>query len=223
MFINSLAFTTKGRRNSQLDRIGYYQGLKWSVAYILDGFDEKTPHFVDCVNNNLKKTFSAPNEASSLKELQNLAIEAMKNNIINDGKASIAMLIYVDGQVSVLTAGDTRVYFLVERTRTIDHSKAQELVLAGKLNQSFLNQNVYRKYLTRSIHKGMNESVLEKLNYDYISEDSQFIICSDGFWSRFNNDNDIYNFNLQALNAYLSAVNNEDFSDNASVMLMEWE
>jgi serine/threonine protein phosphatase PrpC len=223
MLVNSLKFTTKGTRICQLDRIGYYQGGNWSVAYILDGLVESTPHFVDCVDNNLKSLFNALAPYASLQSLEDLAIEAISNNVVSEGKASIALLIYTDNQVSILTAGDTRVYFLNERTRTIDHSIAQELVSSGKLNEAFLNQNAFRKYLTKCIYKDMDKCELEKSTYNEISEDSRFIICSDGFWSDFDNDEDIYSLTVETLDSYLASLSDETLLDNTSAMLLEKE
>ena len=221
MLVNSLNFSATGARNNQLDRIGYFKGENWSVAYILDGLVELTPHFVDCVDSNLKEAFGALGQSISIKILRDLAIEAISNNIVNEGKASIALVISVDDQVLILTAGDTRVYFLKERTRTIDHSRTQELISAGKLNAALLNKNAFRKYLTKRIYKDMDEIELEELIHNEVSEGSMYVICSDGFWSGFDNDEEIYDFNVTTLDSYSDSLSDENLSDNTSVILLE--
>ncbi|CAD5290304.1 conserved hypothetical protein [Alteromonas sp. 38] len=223
MLKNNFQFSVRGTRNTQLDRVGYHQGENWTFAYILDGLVETTPHFVDCVDRNFKRAFKTIERRQSLNSIRDLAINAIIKNVVNEGKASIALLICVDGKVLTLTVGDTRVYFLNERTRTIDHSRAQELISSGKLNESLLNQNSFRKYLTKSVCKDMAEVELDERIHNQVPEGSKFIICSDGFWSSFDDDEEIYNFNSKTLEAYLSALSIENLSDNTSVMLLKKE
>lgn len=221
MLVDKLSFTTKGNRLIQLDRVGYYHGYNWSVAYILDGFIESTPHFVDCVNRNLQTILGGASQVQSLDSLKKLIFEAINSDIKNEGKASIAVIICVDRSILILTAGDTRVYNLSERTRTTDHSRAQELVSSGKLRKDLLNQNAFRKYLTKKIYKDMKETLLDEKVQEQVKKGSKFVICSDGFWSDFNEEKEIYDLDINALKLYLGVLDINTLSDNTSVILLE--
>ncbi|MEZ8495226.1 PP2C family serine/threonine-protein phosphatase [Vibrio splendidus] len=177
-----------GDRTENLDRLGHIQGDNWSFSYVLDGFEVVTPHYVDSLQESLQciKNLSSITSKSDIL----IALYSAINQIHKGkGKASVAFVICIDGKISTLTAGDTRVYRVDSLDRTIDHSLAQKMINDGKSPKASLHQHPYRRYLLKKLYPGCSKEELTLNEYDNIES---IMLCSDGIWSCFKKDEELY-------------------------------
>lgn len=210
-----------GDREENLDRFGHISGLNWSVTYLLDGFLIKSPHYVEALVNSLNITFqNYTSKALSETYLLQLLNGALNITINHKGKASAAFVISIDDVITTLTAGDTRVYYINEKERTKDHSKAQDLIDQGRSPESSLYRHPLRKYLTKSITTGSDINELSITRKESVND---VIICSDGVWSCFSSDNVFYDIdNVDKANTVFKAAkkHTEYEVDNITLMLL---
>jgi serine/threonine protein phosphatase PrpC len=220
MFEHTYSESLQGQRTKNLDRCYFYQGIDWNISIIIDGFVNKKPHFVECLIKNINTEVSSLENITSLSGLNNVVINAIKQETFGKGKASIAIVTSYQDSVSLLTIGDTRVYLIDRKIRTIDHSRAQELVNQGKCNGNTINQNGYRRYLTKSLCSKNKNFDIDITNYEKFTSGNTILICSDGFWSRFKDDSTIFSFSSSSLIAYIESLLNQDLEDNTTVLLL---
>lgn len=186
------ACTDIGDRAENLDRLGHIDGLHWSVSYVLDGFYPSEPHFVDSLQKSINDSFIPfiKNEIDNDKFITIMS-DALAN-AEGEGKASVGLLGHLFDDVIIMTSGDTRIYFIDEKTRTTDHSKAQEMINSGRSPAASLHIHPYRRYLTKSINE---KSDIHDFDIEYKKNEGDVLICSDGFWSSFNSDDEIFSIN----------------------------
>lgn len=208
-----------GHRNENLDRFGHIDKGNWSLSYVIDGFDINSPHYVDSLKEQLDNIKNLPSNCSE-KQI----IEAISNAISFErhfsGKASVAIVICLKNKMITLTAGDTRVYQLTSLKRTIDHSRAQEMIDAGKSHINSLYRHPLRKYLIRKLEPKSKFSDLIRAEHKNIES---IMLCSDGIWSCFNSDDDIYNSISKGHNIFIEqALSNRSTNrDNMTVLWLE--
>ena len=178
-----------GDRTENLDRSGHYNGKNWSLSYVIDGFEVCEPHYVDILEKELESLILSLPSKTNEQILLSTISKALTNVQGVEGKASVAFVICVDNIMSILTAGDTRVYLLDSNERTIDDSVAQKIINEGKSPSTSLNRHPLRKYLLKNIHSGCDDSDLTIKKYENLEN---LIICSDGVWSRFKDDKDFF-------------------------------
>ena len=181
-----------GDRTENLDRFGHIKGIHWSVSYVLDGFYPSEPHFVDSLQKNINDSFApfTDNEIDN-DDFITIMSNALKN-AEGKGKASVGLLGHLFDDAIIMTSGDTRIYFVDEKTRTTDHSKAQEMINSGRSPSTSLHIHPYRRYLTKSINE---KSDIHDFDIEYKKNKGCVLICSDGIWSSFNSDNEIFSIN----------------------------
>ncbi|EGR3260078.1 TPA: PP2C family serine/threonine-protein phosphatase [Vibrio parahaemolyticus] len=206
----------QGDRDENLDRYGHYQGINWSFSYVIDGFDIAEPHYVDSLESSLRDITSLP-EKSTREELLNQIEKAITMEHEHKGKASVAFVLCVDDDMCFLTAGDTRIYRLESQNRTLDHSVAQDLVNQGKAPEKTLFKHPYRRYLKRKLQRGSGLQAIE-LSETYRVE--SVMLCSDGVWSCFESDDDVYkSMAIGGENLLDTAINSKDRNrDNMTVL-----
>lgn len=212
--------TYTGDRESNLDRIGHFSGNNWSISYMLDGFFVCEPHYVDSLVEKIKVLIKTIPLCVELENLIKVISTSLEDKTISQGKASAVFVLSLDDKVRIFHAGDTRYYILEKNIRSKDHSQAQRMVDDKKSPQKSLYKHPYRKYLTRSISSGSSISSLEEIEFNSINS---LILCSDGFWSCFESEEEIYNIktSLQAKKAFNKAKEyNKGRSDNISLMYL---
>lgn len=181
-------YTDIGHRDENLDRFGHIDKENWSLSYVIDGFEINSPHYVDTLKQQIDNINCLSNDCSEMQ-----IIEAISNAISFEGhfsgKASVAIVICLQNKMITLTAGDTRVYQLTSLKRTIDHSRAQEMIDIGKANANSLYRHPLRKYLIRKLEPRSKFTDLIRTDHENIES---IMLCSDGLWSCFNSDDEIY-------------------------------
>ncbi|WP_159821533.1 PP2C family protein-serine/threonine phosphatase [Colwellia sp. 20A7] len=220
MFENTYSKSLQGQRAENLDRYCFYNRENWAVSILIDGFVNEKPHFVDCLCKNISTEVTSLESVTTLEELNHVVINAIKQETLGKGKASIAIVTSYLDSVSLLTIGDTRAYLMDSRIRTVDHSRAQELVEQGKCNGDTINQNGYRRYLTRSLCTLNKDVEIDITYYPQFTSGNTILMCSDGFWSRFKNDSQIFNFSSNSLEEYMESLSDKDLEDNTTVLLL---
>lgn len=212
--------TDIGDRDENLDRLGHFSGENWSLSYVFDGFNPTEPHFVDSLKYSFEQIFTPfHNLLLAIEDILKLIDESIKS-ASGIGKSSVAILVSNDDSLVYMTSGDTRIYLLNENVRSIDHSKAQDMVNQGRSPAGTLNSHPYRRYLTRSISES---SDINSLDINYCDKGSDVLICSDGIWSSFTTDQAIFNVNSKicAENLFNEAkVMKPNKTDNLTMMYL---
>ena len=111
------------------------------------------------------------------------------------------------------TIGDTRIYWLSKSERTTDDSAAQDLCAKGMLSPHKIRFHPYRRYVKKSIPT----QKLSVMDVDFLAKGQFIFLCSDGFWSQFD-DQDIFRIRTKnELDEIIQSVS--VWSDNASFIL----
>lgn len=177
-----------GDREENLDRWGHIHGSNWSISYLADGFQIHHPHYVDSLQEQLN-SITLPKQATE-EELLEAIGTALSYNHIPDGRASIVIAININEELLLLNVGDTRAYLIGSKTRTKDYSSAQYLIDEGKARPESLHQHPLRRYLRKSL---CNNSSLDTLTMTKYGQLEEVMLCSDGVWCCFQDDNELYN------------------------------
>jgi serine/threonine protein phosphatase PrpC len=180
--------TYQGDRSENLDRFNHIKGSNWTISYILDGYGLATPHYVDELTLNIKSQIIGLGKTTK-KQIFIAIDQAISSTTESKGKASAVFAICIDSETHLISIGDTRAYLLDSKARTKDHSQVQHLIDNGAVSSEKANQHPLRKYLRRSLKGGHSIDSFDI--YENI-EDDTIILCSDGFWCNFSDD-DIFN------------------------------
>lgn len=210
------ASSYQGSRNENLDRFGHISGDDWSVSYLLDGYDINTPHYVDKLAENINKMLSAKISSNQVMEILNDSFTGLD---IFKGKASAAFIVCIDIKMHIMTLGDVRVYMLKSQERTKDDSQVQHLIDLNKVPASSANQHPLRRYLRKSIKGSSSLTSLHSDTYEIVES---LLLCSDGFWSNFSDDEifKITNTKLALLAFEESKNKNTQESDNQTLITL---
>ncbi len=100
-------------------------------------------------------------------------------------KTTITLLLIKDNVATYAHVGDSRVYVfqrnkLVERT--LDHSVPQMLVMQGEIKEREIRFHEDRNRLIRVLGNDIEPPNLSISNEFSSEVDTQFLLCSDGFW-----------------------------------------
>ncbi len=177
-----------GHRDENLDRFGHIKKDLWSFSYVIDGFVINSPHYVDSLKQQLDNLNNLPSNSTE-KQIIEAISSAISFDHKHSGKASVAIVVCLPNKMITLTAGDTRVYLLTSLKRTTDHSQAQKMIDLGRSKASSLYQHPLRKYLIKKLEPGCNIDELTRNEHHSIEN---IMLCSDGVWSCFNSDEDLY-------------------------------
>jgi serine/threonine protein phosphatase PrpC len=208
--------SSDGDRNENLDRYGHIKGSGWSLSYLFDGFKIFEPHYVDRLQLEIEKISLEQGNLKIddiLKKLaQLISIEDSPN-----GNASVVFVISTDEGISVLYAGDTRAYFLSSKKRTLDHSRAQQMIDEGRSKSDTLPYHPLRRYLTKHLNGTSDLNSLVRVNN---LEKQEIILCTDGVWACINSDHDFFNLAEEGgSNIYEQAISNcPSNQDNMTIL-----
>lgn len=128
-------------------------------------------------------------DRDQLEEIAGEAVRAACREVYRQGKkknrkgmgCTLTMLLVVGSKAVMAHVGDTRLYLCrdgkVSQLST-DHTMANELAIAGVIDQDAIHDHHYAHVLTRAV--GTNEHVMaDTLVMDILPGD-RFVICSDG-------------------------------------------
>jgi serine/threonine protein phosphatase PrpC len=217
--------TDIGDRHSNLDRHGHFSSATWSFSYLLDGFREVEDHFVYALEKALVtgvQLLESPVGYDSLCALIDNALTQVRST---KGAASAVFYLEALDGAGYLAAGDTRIYWLDQAQRTVDHSRAQDYIDNGRSPRSSLSQHPLRNQLTRSLSAKHGYSLLSSIRCDPLGPGEKILLCTDGFWRGLTDPKVFACRTTEKLKAAYDEVT-ADYSkerDNCSVALLKRE
>ena len=109
-------------------------------------------------------------------------IDAARREPACDGMGTtLAMMLFVDGGVTTLHLGDSRIYRMRNDTLSLltrDHSLLQEQIDAGFLTESEARDSINRNFVTRAL--GVDIVAEPEINDYDVEAGDLYLICSDG-------------------------------------------
>lgn len=116
---------------------------------------------------------------------ETLLAEQRKINAPSKMKTTCAAVYISNGRAYIGHIGDSRVYVIDSkgiRSRTIDHSVTQMLVLSGEIEESEIRNNPERNTLLRVMGVEWDRPMYELASPVSLKKGNAFLLCSDGFW-----------------------------------------
>lgn len=168
-----------------------------------NGGDVASNLAVSEVSNYLDENLSENMSLEEIKVLMYNAIENANNKIFEKSLkhaefsnmgTTIVLCIVKDKTLSIMYAGDSRVYLLSKSgitQLTKDHSVVQEMVDSGEITPEDAKNHPQKNIITRAL------GVRENIQLDYVKENLNsndiILLCTDGLTNEISDDN-IYNF-----------------------------
>ena len=115
----------------------------------------------------------------------NIIQEQKTQNASMDMKTTCAALLISSGQYQYGHVGDTRVYVFQHnkiKTRTLDHSVPQMLVMSGEIREKKIRNHPDRNQLLRVLGIEWDSPRYELSAGIPLAGCQAFLLCSDGFW-----------------------------------------
>ncbi len=186
-------FTDKGDREINEDSVGYVEKGNNFCFVLCDGLgghgmgdvasDLVKDVFCNCFSktddmvNFLGETFGAAQQILMAEQKKHRASRKMKTTVValtTDGKSA-----YI-GHI-----GDSRLYVFKNnkvKTRTLDHSIPQMLVLSREIKESEIRNHPDRNIVLRVMGIEWEEPMYELAVPLPLKKCQAFLLCSDGFW-----------------------------------------
>lgn len=124
--------------------------------------------------------------SSTILEAQShILMEQKINNTPFDMKTTCVALLISNGICKIGHVGDTRAYAFKKnkiKTRTLDHSVPQMLVMSGEIKEKHIRNHPDRNRLLRVMGINWDLPQYEMSEDISLSECQAFLLCSDGFW-----------------------------------------
>lgn len=145
-----------------------------------------------------------------------------------DPHTTFVMIALCQDKAHVANLGDSRLYYIKNEGvswRTRDHSVSQLLLDQGEISEEDLATHPDQNKLYRFIGGDKKTDVSVKTIDDCSSGDA-FLLCSDGFWTQFNNDEIAGLYNSKNPQQALQEMTNRAFeragdkSDNITAQLL---
>lgn len=220
MFSLCFSKSLAGDRGINLDHAGHLSGDGWSLSYVIDGyvFISDGKHYSSALNEALRRL-----DDSRYYESIDVFLAALSGVMDEckqyEGSASAAFVVYIKSLSHILSVGDTRVYQLKDKCRTVDDTVAQRMVDAGYSVGGVFNKHPYGRKLTKNIK--LCESAFELTLTSCCS--GEVIICSDGFWHHFDSDDLIYRIKSDECERVMGeciAGSGSDFRDDMTLVFL---
>ena len=186
-------FTNPGDREINEDSVGCFQNGNNHCFILCDGLgghgmgDAASSLVKDVFGDQLSKktdlsdflgqTFSAAQEILMMEQLERKAQRKMKTTAV--ALATDEKTAYI-GHI-----GDSRLYIFKNnkvKTRTLDHSIPQMLVLSRDIKESEIRNHPERNIVLRVMGIEWEEPMYELLKPMPLRKCQAFLLCSDGFW-----------------------------------------
>ena len=156
------------------DGMGGHEGGQLASWMVIDALDRlPAPVALEPFVDEVRKKVLAVND-----RLREIGERAYGGAIVG---ATIAVLLVFDGRGVCLWAGDSRIYLFRRNvlTRiTTDHSRVQEMIASGTIDQAQAETHPLRNYLTRAV--GAQEDLRLDLHAERLQDGDVFLLCSDG-------------------------------------------
>ena len=186
-------FTNKGDREINEDAIGVYNNGENICCILCDGLGG---HGMGDIASNLVKDVFAE-QFSKTDDLVNflgetfcvaqdiLMAEQIERNAKQKMKTTTVALVSDQTTAYIGHVGDSRLYVFNRnkvKTRTLDHSIPQMLVLARDIKESQIRNHPDRNIVLRVMGVEWDEPKYELMAPIPMKKCQAFLLCSDGFW-----------------------------------------
>ena len=124
-------------------------------------------------------------ESSFERSQEKLLREQQEKNDLDGMKTTMVSLLVRDGLAKWAHIGDSRLYYFKRKkliSRTLDHSVPQMLVAMGEIKEKDIRGHEDRNRLLRVMGSPWSERSYSVSDAVRLSKDSEFLLCSDGFW-----------------------------------------
>lgn len=186
-------FTNVGDRQINEDSVGVFQNGENNCYILCDGLGghgmgdvasslviavfEDQFHKTDDAVNFLGQTFTASQDI--------LMAEQNARNAKRKMKTTGVAIVTDDRNAYIGHIGDSRGYVFYKnkvKTRTLDHSIPQMLVLSGEIKEDQIRNHPDRNTLLRVMGVEWDEPIYELMAPIPLKKCQAFLLCSDGFW-----------------------------------------
>jgi len=137
---------------------------------------------VFCANPNSNKDFL--DDAFTGAQSEIIALQQASGDKLGM-KTTAVCLSVIDGKCQYGHIGDSRLYLFHKnkvKTRTLDHSVPQMLVLSGEIKEKHISSHPDRNRLLRAIGVEWDSPRYELSDEFPLSSCQAFLLCTDGFW-----------------------------------------
>lgn len=138
---------------------------------------------VEQMKANLEKGISV--EESITRTQQALLEKQKKEDATDKMKTTLTCLTISNLDASFAHVGDSRIYYFEKgkyMVRTQDHSVPQMLYQSGEIKEKDIRHHVDRSRLLRVMGTEWSSPKYQITKGMHISQNSTFLLCSDGFW-----------------------------------------
>lgn len=191
--ISFATYTDTGGRSVNEDSIGAFQKGQNYCFVLCDGLgghgmgDVASSLVVDVVKDQFEKSDSVDDFAGQafLASQDILMAEQMRCNASRKMKTTATLLVTDENNAYIGHVGDSRVYVFNRnkvKTRTLDHSIPQMLVLSREIKESEIRNHPERNVILRVLGVEWEEPMYELMKPVPLKKCQAFLLCSDGFW-----------------------------------------
>ena len=183
------SITDKGGRAVNEDSLGILPTKDALYFLLCDGLgghgsgDIASSFVVEQMKANLEKGISV--EESITRTQQALLEKQKKEDATDKMKTTLTCLTISNLDASFAHVGDSRIYYFEKgkyMVRTQDHSVPQMLYQSGEIKEKDIRHHVDRSRLLRVMGTEWSSPKYQITKGMHISQNSTFILCSDGFW-----------------------------------------
>lgn len=186
-------FTNNGGRKVNEDYVGAFRNAENNCFVLCDGLgghgmgDVASRLVVDVFENQFKKTEDVVNFLGQtfMASQDILMAEQKKLKAKNKMKTTAVALVCDNRNAYIGHIGDSRGYVFYKnkvKTRTLDHSIPQMLVLAKEIKEDMIRNHPDRNMLLRVMGVEWDEIMYELMQPISLKKCQAFLLCSDGFW-----------------------------------------
>ena len=191
--ITYAVFTDRGGRDVNEDSVGTAENKGNHCFILCDGLgghgmgDQASSLVVDVFRSQFMKTDETVNFLGQtfLAAQDVLMGEQIRKNAQKRMKTTAAVLAADDRNAYIGHVGDSRVYVFHRnkvRTRTLDHSIPQMLVLTHDIKESQIRNHPDRNIVLRVMGVPWEEPQYDLMAPIPLKKCQAFLLCSDGFW-----------------------------------------
>lgn len=178
-----------------------------------------------CSKNLIKKELSVEDAIKRARdELENYIKVYPKSTGMG---CAIAGILVVDNEVEIFNIGDCRVYRVLGQKvikLTRDHTVAEKLFLDGYITLEEASSHPKKHFLTSAvIADNYCTDIKIYKNKTEILDKDMFIICSDGFWSQFENEISAIFSSEDFCKEFKERLPFKELDDNISFILLKKE
>ncbi len=190
-------FTNIGSRQINEDAVGVFKNDENNCYILCDGLgghgmgDIASNLVVDVFEDQFRKTDDVVNFlGQTFTASQDILMAEQKAQSAKQKMKTTGVAIVTDDRNAYIGhIGDSRGYVFYKnkiKTRTIDHSIPQMLVLAKEIKEEQIRTHPERNTLLRVMGVEWDEKMYELLPPIPLKKCQAFLLCSDGFWELIN-------------------------------------